>query len=158
MQVSGVVRALDETLVAPLSGLACVGFRARAKGATMQASRTVTTGWLETMLLVPFVVESDAGPIAIDGANAIFDVTGQSKPKRQPDREASFLARHAIKPGRAWLDEVVVEVGRRVTVGGTLVLVPRTVPPTFERGFRDLPPSDQRLAGSRERPLVIRSR
>ena len=156
VHVVGTVRILEDSLVAPLTGLTCVGYRARAQGGTEVGGKILGTGWLETMELVPFVIErAGATSIVVEGNHALFGIAGQSSRKRTRDREVSFLARHAIRPGRSGLDEVVLEVGRRVTVGGTLVLVPRAAPPMTERGFREPPTPEQRLAGSRDLPLVI---
>ena len=154
--VSGIVRALDETLVAPLSGKTCVGYRARARGASTAGRGS--TPWQETMQMRPFAIERDDGErIVVDGDRAIFGVAAQKLVPRMPDRETSFLARHAIAraKGRAQLTEVLIEVGARIRVGGTLVLVPRESPPSGELGFRDPPPPEPQIAGNRDAPLVI---
>lgn len=159
VQVTGTVRALDDALTAPLSGLPCVGYRARARGAQKREGKPVITGWLETMQLVPFAIERDDGTsIVVDGNHAIFGVTGQTRAKRDPGREVSFLARHALTEGRTSLYEVFLESGRRVSVGGMLVLVSRDAPPLGELGFREPPTPEQRLSGSRDLPLVIVTR
>jgi hypothetical protein len=71
------------------------------------------------------------------------------------DRETRFLASLAIHLGGARFEEVVLEAGRRVTVGGTLVLVPHVTPVWAERGFRDNAPMQALLSGNRGQPLVI---
>ena len=150
--VGGVVRGLDETLVAPLSGRTCVAYRSRVKSSTKNASGSRG----ETMQLRPFAIERDDGSrIEVIGDRAIFGVGAQKLTDR--DRQVSFLARHALK-GAGRFSEVAVELGARVFVGGTLVLVPRDAPPTVELGFRDPPPPDRQLVGNREAPLVIVSR
>ena len=153
--VSGIVRALDETLVAPLSGRTCVAYRSRAWQPWAELNRH------ETMQLRPFIVESDdgGGPIVVDGDRALFGVHPQPLVPRNPEREASFRARHALAKGNnTRFSEVLIELGAHVIVGGTLVLVPREAPPTGELGFRDLPPPDPQLVGSRESPLIILAR
>ena len=160
VRVTGIVRPLDEMLVAPLSGRQCIAYRARASGATRIRGKQYSSGWQTTMQVRPFVVERDggAGDIIVVGDHVMFGVHPESLRPRNPDREAAFMVRHAIQAGRVRLVEVVVEVGAHVSVGGTLVLVPRDEPPTGERGFRDLPATDQQLAGNRETPLVIVAR
>lgn len=157
VKVTGTVRPLEETLVAPLSGRHCIAYRARVSGATKINNKQYSRGWQTTMQVRPFVVDRDggAGQIIVVGDHVVFGVHPESLRPRNPDREVAFIVRHAIQPFRVRLDEVVVEVGAHVSVGGTLVLVPRDEPPTGERGFRDLPPPDQQLAGNRESPLVI---
>ena len=149
--VSGMVRPFEETLVAPLSGRTCVAYR----------SRIGSYGHAETMQLRPFVIERDdgMGRIVVDGDRAMFGVAAQPLVPRNADREASFLARHAMsKNGRVRFSEVLVEVGAQVLVGGTLVYVPREEPPTGELLFRDPGPPDPQLVGNRESPLIIVSR
>jgi hypothetical protein len=148
--VSGTVRALDETLVAPLSGRSCVAYRSRARAnITMGVSH-------ETMQVRPFAIERDDGEGTIIAFSEVADFCVPVKRPRDPVRIRSFLARHAIPNGT--LSEVLVEIGARVHVGGTLVLIPHDEPPTGELGFRDPPPPDPHLAGNRDVPLVIVTR
>jgi hypothetical protein len=148
--VGGIVRPLDETLIAPLSGRACVAYRSRVGGPGSYAG--------ETMQLRPFALEQDDGTsIVVDGDRAIFGLAPQPLLPRNPGRERSFLARHALSAGSRFT-EVAAELGASVVVGGTLVLVPREAPPTQELGFRDPPPPDPQIVGNRKSPLVIVSR
>lgn len=154
VQVTGIVEATGDLLLAPISDLGCVAFAARARGYTTRGGRRITTLWRETVQLARFaLVLEDRTRVLVDGDHAELGVTGASRVARQPHRESSFLAEHGIHLGGARFDERVIEVGRRVTVGGTLVLVP-AASSTSERGFRDTPMQWQ-LAGSREHPLVI---
>lgn len=149
--VAGTVCALDETLVAPLTGRTCVGYRSRARNGMGL--------WLETMRLRPFAIERDdtGEQIVVDGERAIFGIAAQ-KLVRDHDRVASFRAFHAITKVNGSVSEVTIDIGARVAIGGTLVLVPRDEPPTGERGFRDQPPPDSLIAGNRDAPLVIVAR
>jgi len=164
VHVTGVVRLLEETLVAPLSGRACVAYRSRVSSSTPAHATTATNvsataGRGETTQLRPFVLDlGSAGTVVVDGEHALFGLPPQKLVPRQPEREASFLARHALGQGRANFSEVALQIGARVTVGGTLMLVPREVPPTIELGFRDPIPPAREIIGSRERPLVIIAR
>ena len=158
---AGIVRLLDEALVAPLSGRTCVAYRSR-----------VWPGWhtgapfsAETMQLRPFALDLGDEEIIVAGDHAIFGLLPLELAPRNPEREASFVARHALavqhglfgrSASRARFAEVALEPGAQVAVGGTLVLVPRDEPPTdTERGFREPPPPSQRIVGSRARPLVF---
>lgn len=155
VSVAGIVRPLDETLIAPLSGRACVAYRSRVHGMSLGG----TSVKHEVMQVRPFAIEREDGArIVVDGDCVIFGVVKQSLSPRNPDRESSFRARHAIQPASARFSEVVIELGIDVLVGGTLVLVPREAPPTEELGFRDQPPPDPQIVGNREAPLVILAR
>jgi hypothetical protein len=145
--VTGVVRPLEDTLVAPLSGRTCVAYRSRAQ----------TRFWPriehETMQLRPFVLDLGDEEIVVDGQRAIFGLARLRLP-RDPERELRFLARYTLERV-ATFAEVALEPGAHVTIGGTLVLVPRDEPPADELGFRDPPPPSQRIVGNRQRPLVL---
>ena len=149
----GIVRPLDETLVAPLSGRACVAYRSRV--------RTHVLPSRETMQVRPFLLDLGDEEIVVEGERAIFGLPPIRMSPPDPERERSFLARHALVGASppTWsalrFSEVALELGARVLVGGTLVLVPRDEPPEGELGFRDPPPPSQRIVGSRERPLVF---
>ena len=149
--VSGTVRALDETLVAPLSGRPCVAYRSRVRASSW------STGVYETMQLRPFVIERDDGgaPIVVDGERAMFGVPAQPLVPRNLEREASFCARHAVSKVHARFSEVLVPLDSEVLVGGTLVYVPREAPPTGELLFREPAPPEPQLVGNREAPLII---
>src|SRR5262249_61760509 len=87
---TGVVRPLDETLVAPLSGRTCVAYRSRIVG----LARSPFQG--ETMQLRPFVLALGDEEIVIAGEHAIFGLPPLGLAPRDPEREASFAARHAL--------------------------------------------------------------
>jgi hypothetical protein len=157
----GVVRPLEETLVAPLSGRACVAYRSRVRIGWWNAAIQTPSGTCETMQVRPFLLDLGDEEIIVVGDRAIF---GLAPLRLAPDavRERSFLARHALLSARpsqqpaARFSEVALEPGARIAVGGTLVLVPREEPPSdVELGFRDPPPPSPRIAGNRERPLVF---
>jgi hypothetical protein len=152
----GVVRPLEETLVAPLSGRACVAYRSRVHTGLggIYAPR-------ETMQVRPFVLDLGDEEVIVEGDRAIFGLAPLRLWPLDSGRERSFLARHAVSARAAsWstgrLSEVALVLGARVAVGGTLVLVPRDEPPAHvELGFRDPPPPSQRIVGNRARPLVF---
>jgi hypothetical protein len=159
---TGIVRPLDETLVAPLSGRTCVAYRSRVVGGL---TRLHFPG--ETMQLRPFVLDLGDEEIVVAGEHAIFGLPPLPLAPRDPEREASFAARHAL-PSRpdaygfptagthARFSEVALEPGARVAVGGTLLLVPPDEPPADgELGFREPPPPERRIVGNRAHPLVF---
>lgn len=158
---AGIVRPLDETLVAPLSGRTCVAYRSRA---WISPPGGMSSG--ETTQLRPFALDLGEEEIIVTGEHAIWGLPPAPLLPRNLERESSFLARHALtaQPARfgygrvashARFTEVALEPGARVAVGGTLVLVPPDEPPDDERGFRDLPPPEARIVGNRARPLVF---
>lgn len=152
VKVTGVVQALDDMLVAPLSGRPCVAYRSRVWGATQ--IRPEAAG--ETMQLRPFVIDrGTAESVIVDGDHALFSLPYVTLGPEDRDRQLSFLARHAMQRQRARFSEVALEVGMTITIAGTLVLSPVDEPPLDELGFRDLPPPVLQLGGSRDRPLVI---
>ena len=152
VKVTGTVQALDDMLVAPLSGRPCVAYRSRVWGA---AHLRPDAGG-ETMQLRPFVI--DRGPaesVIVDGDHAVFSLPYVTLAETDRERELSFLARHGMPRQRARFSEVALEIGMQITIAGTLVLSPVDEPPIDELGFRDLPPPVLQLGGSRDRPLVI---
>lgn len=148
--IRGIVRPLDETLIAPLSGRACVAYRSRVWQGFGDASIAPPR---ETMQARPFVVDLGEDEVIVDSQHAIFGLDPIRLP-RDRERERSFALRHGLRAA-AWFSEVAIEVGARVAIGGTLVLVPRDEPPLGELGFRDPPPPSQRIVGNRARPLVV---
>ena len=152
VKVTGIVQALDDMLVAPLSGRPCVAYRSRVWGATQ--IRPEAAG--ETMQLRPFVIDRGAAEsVIVDSEHALFSLPYVTLGLEDRDRQLSFLARHGMQRQRARFSEVALEVGMTITIAGTLVLSPVDEPPLDELGFRDLPPPVLQLGGSRERPLVI---
>lgn len=154
VRASGIVRPLDELLTAPLSGRACVAYRSRVWTSSHPRGGIATR---ETMQIRPFVLDLGDEEVIIEGDRALFGLVPIRLVPRNPEREASFLARHALGRGTSpRFSEVALEVGARVEVGGTLVLVPRDEPLLEgELGFRDPPPPSQRICGNRERPLIL---
>jgi hypothetical protein len=156
VHISGTIRALGAPLLSPIDARPCVAYTARARGYTTSGGTLTSTDWRETVELTRFAIERDVGtPVLVDGNHAVLAVARHIRSRRQPERETEFLARHAIHLGGARFEETFVEAGRRVTVGGTLVLVPQVTPERAERGFRDGAPMQALLSGTRGQPLVI---
>ncbi|MDQ3369805.1 MAG: hypothetical protein M3680_30675 [Myxococcota bacterium] len=157
VHVTGYVRGLEETLVAPLSGRPCVAYRSRV-WLTLQQAKDDRGGSGETMQIRPFVIDrAGADSVVVVGEHVVFGLPPVRLVPRNADREDSFLARHAIK-GTARFSEIALLVGMHVQIGGTLMLVPREVPAAGELGFRDPPPPVPQLVASRRAPLLIVAR
>ncbi len=163
VRVTGTVRAAASDrapepamLVAPISGKACVVYRARvtSSGSLVRGAAKPR----ESFAMVPFVLErSGSEPVAIEGAHALLDLPNMlANPKTADDRErrAKFLLLHGLpsSAGGAY-EEVLVEEGMRVTIAG-LVMKDVGAQPDGEIGYRDVK-STLRLAGDLAHPLVI---
>src|SRR4051812_16120241 len=101
VRVTGVVRATDETLVAPISGRRCVVYRSRVTSAGGLVRRAFKAR--ESLVMVPFVVERDGDrtPVAIEGRHALLDLPNTKLPpprtSDERERRVSFLALHGLK-------------------------------------------------------------
>lgn len=154
----GVVHALDEPLVAPLSGTPCVLHRSTVrvfgKGRSPAGPRPVV-GETTRCEMVRFELATRDGRVIVDGTEA--DVTIRPRPiiPRKLEREQAFL--HTIgydgHAGDAGFDEVVIEPGMLVAVHG-VVRVEITPAATGDVGFRDAP-KQVRLVGDEQHPLTI---
>lgn len=159
VRVTGVVEVLDGTLEAPLSGKSCVVYRARVSAGGKLTSRAQRPKELAAM--IPFVIDRGAqGRVVIEGNHALLDVAPLSmrRDKIDPERRSQLLVRvgYALRElGRAHYDETVIEPGMRVSVAGLMMKDLVTQPVNDELGFRDAPPTNLRLAGNVEHPLVI---
>jgi hypothetical protein len=162
VRVTGVVRVLDETLEAPLSGQVCVVVRSRVTAGGNLARRAIVPR--ESFRMVAFVLDRPEGPVSIEGEHALLDLPPLKLPaprglnSDERIRRERFLALHGLKPrtgGRALFSETIVEPGARITVAGLVMKDP--VPPSTqeELGFRDAAAPALRLAGNRDHPLVI---
>jgi hypothetical protein len=142
--IIGVVRAIEDTVIAPLSGRECVVVRARVRSSSR-----------ELLLITRFAVELADTSCLIDGEHLVLDVPNERLPADNGERELAFLARHALPRGPASFSEQVVADGDLVTVAGVLLYDLHDEPPTDERVFRERVPPRLRLVGSRQYPLVI---
>ena len=148
VRATGVVRVLDETVVAPLMGRECVAARSRIRGAPYPS----------VMLQIrPFVLELSTPPaVVVDGGDALFGVSAVDRRPINLEREMSFAARFGVKlSANVWFEEVVIAPGDRVTIGGVLMHDLNPQPPSNERAFREGVPPRLRLVGSEQHPLVI---
>lgn len=159
LRVTGVVRMLDGTLTAPLSGRTCVVFRSRVQSGGKLTSMAMRPR--EAIAMVPFIIDRGAdGQVLVEGKHVLLDLA-PLKMKRQAieqRRREQFLVEQGFalrELGRALFEETVVEPGARVSVAGLMMKDLPTEPAAEELGFRDATPPNLRLAGNVEHPLVI---
>jgi hypothetical protein len=164
-KVVGRARALDEALMAPLSGRRCVYFVA-----TVEEHRsTGKTSYWKTIIRetrgVPFMLEDDSGRALIDAtaARVAVDFDGKSNSGTFDDptpEEKTFLERHGHK-GQGWIfnrtlryREAVIADGEMIAVLGAGTREPDPDAPPAE-AYRGDAPTRLRLTSSRTYPLVI---
>lgn len=162
VRVSGVVRVYERSVTAPLSGRACVAYRARAKIMMMNVKRRMPKASVsppESSLAVPFLLDRGAeGMVVVDGPHALFDVPSIKLGAADGERGRAFLAVHGFTSAQnvtARFDEVAIEPGMSVTVAGVLMKDVALEPSADASGFRQGPPPSIRIVGSLEHPLVI---
>ena len=149
VRATGVVRALDETVIAPLAGRECVFVRSRIRGSVF------VRGASELLQIRPFVLDGDVA-VVVDGSNALLGVASVDLKRVSTERRGAFIVRLGFKAGDAtWLEEVMIAIGDRITVGGVLMHDLNPQPPTNERVFRERVTPQLRLVGSTVHPLVI---
>jgi hypothetical protein len=164
VRVTGVVRACDRTLIAPLSGETCVVARTRMWVGNTYFRRAVKPR--ESFAMVTFeLVRDGEPPVSVEGDLALLDLSthklrrprGKASPERA--RREQLLLEHAIPHAqlrRARFDETIVREGDRVSVVGLMMFDDALVaPPTSELGFRDTARAAVRIAGNVDHPLVI---
>jgi len=158
VKVTGVVRAL-EPLTAPLSGRACVVFRARVEipttgGANYPASIQKRFELLE---LSPFAIDRGTdGTVLVDGSHALLDVPVVTD--TVPELCEKFLVGRGLTvrdASAARFEEMIIEPGMTITVTGLLQHDVATAPSAAERGFRTEHAPTLRLTGNAEHPLAI---
>jgi hypothetical protein len=160
VRITGIVRALDETLTSPLSGRTCVLFRVRVGAGPMSAfpsRRARMSAPIERFELRPFLLDRGADGVAvIDGDYAELDLPVSRSWELAPTLREQFRAAHGLRDDQLHrCEEIVLASGTPITVIGFAMLDASFAPPTGEVGFRDGAPPRLRLTGSRARPLTI---
>jgi hypothetical protein len=159
VRVTGVVRVLDETFLAPLSGRTCVVARSRVSAGNGMTSRALRPK--ESITMVRFVIDRGAeGQVVIEGKHVLLDLAPLRirSQKFERLRREQFLVAQAVplrETGRARFEETIVEPGSRVSVAGLVMKDLPAEPVADELGFRETAPPNLRLAGNVEHPLVI---
>jgi hypothetical protein len=142
------------TLVAPITGRACVSFDAVILENT-SAKKVVTRGLRGT----PFVVDDGSGKILVDPRGAFIHViydksqVGSLDPANVADPD--LLAPLAGRTGDLRFDEGVLEIGEQVTVTGMITEVSST---DEDPVYRRLAATELRIAGAPDRPAVVSER
>jgi hypothetical protein len=148
--VTGKVVALEDTVVAPLTGRVSVIVRTRAR-------RWLWGKIYETFLLRPFAVADEDRLISIDGTYAMLHVRPERLPRHNVLRENWFLALHGHPHQKVFwrFEEIVVRAGMHISVGGVIMRDTTIAPPTSEQTFRTAFHTGIKLVGSKHHPLVI---
>ena len=153
--ITGVVRAVGDGVVAPLTGRACVVYRARAR-VFSNAAVPASLGEPHEAASAPFVIATPRGDIVVEATPAL-DGAREAIVERSRDREVAFLARHGfardLHTGTTF-DEVAIRPGATVKIRG-VVQLERDPGAAGERGFRDDAPMVARLVPVAGNPLVI---
>lgn len=148
----GTVKLLGQGLVAPLSGRACVAYRAAARtfAPTIGGARTVDAEKIE-IAMTPFVLVTKHGEVIVDGNTC--ELPHHSSPiiPRRLHLEQKFLERTNMfdEASKAGFDEIVVKPGMKIAVHG--VVREEVTTTGAEVGFREAP-KRLRLSGE---PVVI---
>jgi hypothetical protein len=164
-KVVGRARALEEALLAPLTGRRCVYFEATIEEHRSSGKSSYWKTIIREKRGVPFMLEDDSGRALVDATAARFaiDVDGKSRSGTfddPTDDEKAFLARHG-QQGQGWIfnrplryREAVIEDGETIAVlgAGTREPDPDAAP---AGGYRDEAPTRLRLTSSTKYPLII---
>ena len=154
--VTGTIRALGEPVEAPLSGRPCVVVHATAELPEIDPkTHPPENVRLTTHRMVPFLLETAAGSILVEGELADLELVPSKISPRSIEREQAFVRGHGrgveVAPV-ATFREIVVTPGMRVAVHG---LARVTAAPQRERGYRDAEPSEIKIVAPPDYPLTI---
>lgn len=158
VKVTGVVRAI-EPLTAPLSGRACVVFRARAEIPTSGGANypAPIQKRFELLELSPFAIDRGTdGTVLVDGSHALLDLPVVTE--TIPELCEKFLVGRGLTvrdAASARFEETILEAGMTITVTGLLQHDVATEPSQGERDFRAEHAPTLRLTGNEHHPLAI---
>jgi hypothetical protein len=165
VRISGIVRALDTPLLAPLSRQPCVLYRARVRafggngsGTSMQRQAPPKLPRVgEDFRLQRFLVDRGAaGTVVVDSEAAELALPRTPRRALQADQCSAFQVRHGIHHSfRPVIEEIVLSPGATVTIAGFAMFDVEAPGGSPELGFRDAPPPTLRITGSRAHPLRI---
>lgn len=156
-RVTGIVRVLDESMIAPRSGRRCVGYRITLRF----AGRETVGGRFESSELRPFAIERAGDLVAIESTEARFALPSVpptpplDREEWQTFRQERGLYQRTLALGA--IREAVIEVGMTVSVAGLVTIVTDPNPPSRELGFREEAPRSVKLIGDLDHPLLIGS-
>ena len=161
VRVTGIVRALDEVLEAPLSGRRCVVYRSRMAPVEGFVLWARVQKPLEQIRMVPFALElPDKSRVIVDSRHALLDIDPIKKLQTDETRrhQLALALGLPIRDGRAaHIEETVVTEGMRITVGGLVMKDVSKAPTGEERTFRDAQATQLRIAGDAAHPIAIGS-
>jgi hypothetical protein len=143
--LTGVVRALDAPLIAPLSNRPCVAHRSRIHLTGLRDNSATESS--------RFVLETANGRVLVDG-EYVFDLVPSPVVPRDEGLEKRFLAGKGVPETQhphAGFDEIVVAPGATAVVRGVIRLEHDHDAKT-ERGYRDDAPVVTKLVAA---PSVI---
>jgi len=158
-RVVGIAQALGDTLIAPITGRACVYYEVYEMRVANRNKRRAEARVLHERRGVPFLLLDGEVRAIVDPCHAEFvvdvDADTASGTFDVPSR-AVLLARHR-QPSAHYktrrYEEAVIAVGETIAVFGTAVL--ELDPEAAPSGYRDELPRRIRLSGSQRLPLLI---
>lgn len=142
------------TLVAPITGRACVSFDAVVL--EDGPARTVSTRGVRG---TPFIIDDGTGKVLVDPRGAFIHVVYDKSEDGPLDlakvADPDLLAPLKGRTGQFRFDEGVLTIGERVAVTG---LVSKAGSAEDDPVYRRLAPTDLRLTGAPDRPAVVSER
>jgi hypothetical protein len=143
VKIRGVVkvRAHGERFLSPLTKNRCVVMRLRA---AVRHGRGPRRKLVESMKIMPFLIEDEDGGVLVDATAAELDVSVFTSPKwKAADKREVLieLGHPSANADASHVDETLIELGQTVTVAGKL-----------QHGDGE---PKQRLVGDAEHPIAI---
>jgi len=155
--LTGTAKLVGEPLIAPLSGRACIAFRATARTYKNQRTpRKISEIDQEAteIVMTPFVLVTDDEEIIVDGDVCELPIRSAPIIPRKLDRERDFMIRAALVglPKDAGFDEVVIQAGAKIMVHG--IARKELAETGGETGFREAP-TKIRITGDGKNLITI---
>lgn len=154
--VTGTVRALGESLVAPISGTRCVAYHARARLYKHDSPAFARKLLFQQVVdkAVAFTLVTDDGELIVDGKDVEIAIKPREAAARSIDREIAFLRDVGLTqdPANTLFDEAAIVEGMQITVHG-IAQVEAAVT-GGETAFREAP-TRTRIIGDERHPLTI---
>lgn len=155
VKVTGVVKVREhgERFVSPLSESRCVVQRLRVLVRRGQDPRGKL---IEDFKILPFVIEGDGEQFLVDAEHALLDISPVPLSRAVQPRKNTLLAslgHETANSMKSEFEETIVELGKTVTVAGTLAKQPPG--PDQAAALRDTDPKI-RIVGTKEHPIAIK--
>lgn len=151
-RVTGVVRAVEWTLKAPLSGRTCVAFAVRVTEPNGHDGGSFSNAAeFDCVDLVPFAIEAAGHKIIIDSEFADIVMPAHQLASVDDAAWTDFCDARRLSPVSAGVETPLI-VGTTVTVVGTTLR--RMTAPGRDIGYRESP-SQLCLVGDFDHPLLI---